>query len=120
MLAVIKTGGKQYKVKEGDTLKIEKIAGEEGGSVLFTEVLLISDEDGTKVNLGAPLLEGAEVSAKILEQGRAKKVSVVKYKPKTRYKRNVGHRQPFTKVQIESINEKSAKAEPKKVTEEKK
>ncbi|MEA3272095.1 MAG: 50S ribosomal protein L21 [Patescibacteria group bacterium] len=103
MLVVIKTGGKQYKVKEGDTLKIEKIAGKEGDEVKFDEVLLVSDDEAKKVNVGTPLVEGVEVSAKILEQGRAKKVSVVKYKPKTRYRRNVGHRQPFTKVEIISI-----------------
>lgn len=103
MLAVIKTGGKQYKIKEGSILNIEKIAGKEGDEIKFGEVLLISDEDGKKVSVGTPLVEGAEVSAKILEQGRAKKVSVIKYKPKVRYKRNVGHRQPFTKIEITKI-----------------
>lgn len=107
MIAIIKTGGKQYKIKEKDILKIEKVVGKEGDEILFKEVLLLSNEDGKKVKIGAPLVEGAEVSAKILEQGRAKKVLVVKYKPKTRYKRNVGHRQVFTKIQINLIAEKS-------------
>lgn len=109
MLAVIKTGGKQYKIKEKDILKIEKIAGKVGDSVKFREVMLIADEEGKDVKLGNPLLNNVEVSAKILEQGRAKKVLVVKYKPKVRYKRNVGHRQSFTKIQIESIKVANAK-----------
>lgn len=109
MIAVIKTGGKQYKIKEGDTLKIEKVAGKEGNTIKFDKVLLVSDENGKEIEIGTPLIKNAGVSAKILEQGKAKKVSVVKYKPKTRYKRNVGHRQPFTKIQIESIKFSSSK-----------
>ena len=101
-IAVIKTGGKQYKVKEKDTLKIEKIPGEKDKNVEFDEVLLIADEDGKIVELGTPLT-GKKVSGKILSQSRAKKVSVIKYKPKTRYKRNVGHRQPYTKIEITKI-----------------
>lgn len=100
-IAVIKTGGKQYKVKEGQTLKIEKLEAENGGEIKF-DTLLIADEDGNNLNLGEPSL-GEKVEAKVLERGRAKKISVIKYKSKTRYKRNLGHRQPFTKVEILSI-----------------
>jgi len=100
-IAVIKTGGKQYKVKEGQTLKIEKLPQEEGKSVKF-DTLMIASTDGKEVNLGKPSL-GEKVEGKILEQGKDKKVLVVKYKNKTRYTRNVGHRQPFTKVEISKI-----------------
>lgn len=103
MIAVIKTGGKQYKIKENDILKIEKVAGKEGDDIKISEILLVSDEDEKNVNIGNPLIKNANVSAKILEQGRAKKVSVVKYKPKVRYKKNVGHRQTFTKIQVTGI-----------------
>ena len=109
MIAVIKTGGKQYKIEEKEILKIEKITGKVGDNIEFKEVLLVSDEEGKDVKVGTPILSGVEVSAEILEQGRAKKVSVIKYKPKIRYKRNVGHRQLFTKIQIESIKISVAK-----------
>ena len=100
-IAVIKTGGKQYKVKPGQVLKIEKLDAEAGGQVKF-ETLLTATNDGQEMNLGKPTL-GEKVEGKILEQGRDKKISVVKYKAKTRYYKNVGHRQPFTKVEITSI-----------------
>ncbi|MBU4332362.1 50S ribosomal protein L21 [Patescibacteria group bacterium] len=100
-IAVIKTGGKQYKVKEKDKLKIEKIKGEKGDPVFFDKVLLAADDK--KVEVGAPVLKGKKVEAKIIEQGRDKKVLVVKYKRKTRYKKKYGHRQPFTKVEILKI-----------------
>lgn len=100
-IAVIKTGGKQYKVEAGKTLKIEKLDVEVGATVKF-ETLLVAEADGTTVEVGKPSL-GERVEAKVLEQGRADKVSVVKYKNKTRYKRNVGHRQPFTKVEFSNI-----------------
>lgn len=103
MIAVIQTGGKQYIVKEGDSILVEKLSGEPGETIKFSHVLLVSDPEGTSVSLGRPHLTGAEVSGKIVEQGRAKKVSVIKFKSKVRYKRNVGHRQPFTKVKIEQI-----------------
>lgn len=103
MFAVIKTGGKQYKVKEGQILKIEKIAGKVGDKIGFDKVLLVADEDGKEVKVGNPTVSGAKVAAEILEQGRAKKVMVIKYKPKTRYRRKVGHRQMYTKVKIVSI-----------------
>ncbi len=100
-IAVIKTGGKQYKVKPGQVIKIEKLDAEAGGKVKF-ETLLMATDDGKEMNLGKPAL-GEKVEGKILEQGRGKKISVVKYKNKTRYKKNVGHRQPFTKVEITNI-----------------
>ena len=98
-IAVIKTGGKQYKVSAGQTLKIEKLETEIGKAVKF-DTLLIAD--GEKVEIGKPTL-GEKVEAKVLETGKAKKIAVVKFKNKTRYTRNVGHRQPFTKVEITKI-----------------
>lgn len=100
-IAVITTGGKQYKVKEGQTLKFEKIDKKEGDKVKF-DTLLIASTDGEEVNLGKPSL-GEKVEGKIVEQGKNKKINVVKYKNKIRYKRNLGHRQPFTKVEITTI-----------------
>jgi len=102
MIAVIATGGKQYLVKQGDKIKIEKIKGDEGDAVVFDKVLLTAEEDGSKVEVGAPHL-ATTVSAEILEQGRAEKISVVHYKAKVRYKKRVGHRQPFTQVKITKI-----------------
>ncbi|MDP2708724.1 MAG: 50S ribosomal protein L21 [bacterium] len=98
-IAVIKTGGKQYKVSQGQSLKIEKIEGEAGSALKFPTLLVAEEEN---MRLGQPEL-GELVEAKILEQGRAKKVHVIKFKNKTRYKKNVGHRQPFTKVEIVKI-----------------
>ncbi len=100
-IAVIKTGGKQYKVKEKQALKIEKLDKKTGDKVTF-ETLMIADTDGKEVKLGNPSL-GGKVEGKVLDQGKDKKVSVIKYKSKTRYKRNIGHRQPFTKVEITAI-----------------
>lgn len=102
-IAVIKTGGKQYKVTEGKAYKFEKLSGEAGDKIEFDKVLLISDEAGAKVQLGQPYLDEKKVDAKIVEQGRADKVLVIKYKNKVRYRRKVGHRQPFTKVEITKI-----------------
>lgn len=99
--AVIKTGGKQYVVEPGSKIKIEKIKGKENDSVKFDQVLLVSEEK--EVKIGEPVVKGAVVEGKILEQTRDKKISVVKYKPKTRYKRNVGHRQHYTRVEITKI-----------------
>jgi large subunit ribosomal protein L21 len=101
-LAVIQSGGKQYLVREGQELKVEKLILEEGATIDF-DVLLVSDEDGSHVQVGTPTVGGAKVTAKVLEQGRAKKVPIIKYKPKSRYRRNVGHRQPFTTLKIEKI-----------------
>jgi len=100
-LAVIKTGGKQYLVAKGDKIKVEKLPGEEGSAVKF-DTLLTTDEKGAKIEVGKPLLK-SKVEAKILKQDRAKKVLVTKYKSKIRYKRRVGHRQPYSLVQIEKI-----------------
>lgn len=99
-IAIIKTGGKQYKVKEGQTLKIEKLGLENGGKTKF-ETLLVADED--KVNIGMPSL-GEKVEGEVLETSKGKKVTVVKYKNKTRYLRTVGHRQTYTKVKISKIS----------------
>jgi len=101
MYAVIETGGKQYKVSEGDVLFIEKLEAAEGDAVKFDKVLAVS---GDETVFGTPVVEGASVDAKVLAQGKAKKVIVFKYKPKKGYKKKQGHRQPFTKVVIEKIN----------------
>lgn len=103
MFAVISTGGKQYQVTEGQSLKIEKLDLEEGKSIEF-DALLVADEEGKDVKVGTPHVSGAKVVAKVLEHGKSDKVLVTKYKPKVRYRRNVGHRQPFTKIQIEKIS----------------
>lgn len=103
MIAVIKTGGKQYIVKEGTILAVEKLAGDKGAKLTFDNVLLVGDEGG-EVRVGTPTVSGAKVEATILEQGRAKKINVIKYKRKVRYKRKIGHRQHFTKVKIDSIS----------------
>lgn len=103
MFAVITTGGKQYIVHEGEELKVEKIDVEEGKSIEL-DVLLVADEEGKSVKVGTPTVSGAKVKATIVAHERAKKVAVVKYKPKVRYRRNVGHRQPFTKIKIEKIS----------------
>ncbi len=101
MLAVIKTGGKQYLVKPGDKIKIEKIEGKEAEEITFKEVLLV--EKNRKLEIGTPLVKGAKVVGKILSQWKDKKVIVFKYKPKTRYKKKQGHRQLYTEVEITGI-----------------
>jgi len=98
-IAVIKTGGKQYKVSQDQVLKIEKINAADGAALKF-QTLMVAD--GEKVELGRPDL-GEIVEGQVVEQGRNDKISVIKFKNKTRYKRNVGHRQPFTKVKITKI-----------------
>lgn len=98
--AVIKTGGKQYKVSEGDVLMIEKLAGAKD-EVSFEEVLLVSD--GDKAKIGQPTVSGAKVTAKVLGEGKGEKKMVFKFKAKTRQRKKKGHRQPFTKVQITKI-----------------
>lgn len=102
MYAIIETGGKQYKVAEGDTLFVEKLSATAGETIEFDKVLLVSGENGVKI--GDPIVKGATVSARVEEHGRGKKVVVFKYKPKKNYSRKQGHRQPFTKVTIEKIN----------------
>lgn len=101
MYAVIETGGKQYRVQEGDVVYVEKLDAEEGASFDFDKVLLISKEDDLLA--GKPYLEGAKVEATVLEQGKAKKIIVYKYKAKKNYRKKQGHRQPFTKLKIENI-----------------
>ncbi len=100
--AVIKSGGKQYKVAEGETIKLEKLDAPEGGEVVFGDVLLISD--GADLKLGSPKIEGAKVSAKVVKNGRARKIIVFKYRAKKRRKKKAGHRQHFTEVKIEKIS----------------
>ena len=102
LVAIIKTGGKQYLIREGQELRIEKLEDASGTNIEF-DALLVSEEDGSQLKVGYPTVGGACVTAKVQEQGRADKVSVIKYKPKVRYRRNVGHRQPFTKIQILKI-----------------
>ncbi len=102
MFAVIATGGKQYLARVGDILTVEKLDGKIGDPVSFDQVLMVAEEDGSTVNVGTPTVS-ATVSGEITEQGRADKVSVVKYKPKVHYRRRVGHRQPFTKIKITAI-----------------
>ena len=103
MFAVIETGGKQYLVKSGEALKIEKLPVAVGGTVTFDKVLMVADEDGLNVEIGKPYLTGVTVSADVTEQGRNKKILVVKYKRKVRYKRTRGHRQQFTKVKVSAV-----------------
>lgn len=102
MTAIIVTGGKQYKVAEGDTLFIEKLPVEEGTTIRFEEVLAVID--GEKATFGAPTVEGATVEATIAKNGKGKKIRIFKYKPKKGYRKRQGHRQPYTKVTIGKIN----------------
>ncbi|WP_026893741.1 50S ribosomal protein L21 [Clostridiisalibacter paucivorans] len=102
MYAVLETGGKQYRVQEGDVLFVEKLDTNEGETHSFDKVLLVSGDNG--VNVGRPYVEGAKVEAKVLDHGKSKKVIVFKYKAKKDYRRKQGHRQPYTKIQIEKIN----------------
>ena len=101
MYAIVDSGGKQYKVKEGDILKVEKLAGEVGDNISFDKIIMFSDDEN--VNVGTPLLADVTVSGHIVEQGKAKKIIVFKYKRRKRYRRKQGHRQQFTAVKIDSI-----------------
>ena len=100
--AIIVTGGKQYRVAEGDVLFIEKLDVQAGDTVKFDQVLAVIDEEGSV--FGTPVVEGAVVTANVVKNGKAKKIRVYKMKPKKGYRRTQGHRQPYTKVQIEAIN----------------
>lgn len=99
--AIIETGGKQYKVAQGSKVKVEKLAGEAGGSFVFDKVLLLAT--GSDVKIGAPYISGAKISATIVKQARAPKVTTFKYHSKTRYRKTKGHRQHYTEVEIASI-----------------
>jgi large subunit ribosomal protein L21 len=98
---VIKTGGKQYRVSEGDKLEIETLDAAPGDKIEFSEVLLL--RDGDSVEVGTPLIEGAKVTATVLEHGRGKKVRIIKFKRRKHYRRQAGHRQNFTRVEITGI-----------------
>ncbi len=118
MYAVIKTGGKQYKVEAGATLKVEKLLGDVGSKLVIDKVLMINDGDNTTI--GAPLVAGATVSATVLSHGRADKVMIFKFRRRKHYRKTQGHRQSFTEIQIGEIlaagtaSSKSAAAKPAK------
>jgi len=116
MYAIIETGGKQYKVQEGDILFIEKLDVEADAKVTFDKVLAVGSDDGLTV--GNPYVKGAKVAAKVIKNGKGKKIVVFTYKPKKNEKRKKGHRQPYTKVEIGAISVKAAaKKAPKKEAE---
>ena len=101
MYAVIKTGGKQYRVREGDTLRVEKLAAEAGAKIQFDQILMVGE--GDKVTVGTPYISGSQVSATVISQGRGEKIKVVKFKRRKNYLRRNGHRQAFTEVEITNI-----------------
>lgn len=109
MYAVIRSGGKQYRVEEGDVLRVEKLPGERGSAISFNEVLMYSD--GRDVEIGQPLLENIAVDGHITEQGKAKKIIVFKYKRRKRYRRKAGHRQHYTAVAIDRIQNTASAAD---------
>lgn len=102
MYAVIKTGGKQYKVSEGQTLKVEKLAADEGASVDLDQVMLVADGDTIKV--GTPYVEGGKVTATVKSHGKGKKVEIVKFRRRKHYRKQQGHRQEYTEIEISSIS----------------
>lgn len=102
MYAIIITGGKQYRVSQGDTIFVEKLESEVDSTITFDKVIAVGGEGELKV--GTPMLDGAKVEAKVLKHGKGKKITVFTYKPKKRYKRKKGHRQQYTKVEITSIS----------------
>lgn len=102
MYAVFKTGGKQYRASQGDRLRVEKLEAEVGDSVEFDQILLVGE--GADIKVGAPLVEGGKVAAKVTAQGRGKKIEVVKFKRRKNYKRQHGHRQHYTEVEITAIS----------------
>ncbi len=102
MYAVIKTGGKQYRVAEGQTLRVEKLGVEEGGDVEFDQVLMVADGDDIKV--GAPLVDGGKVTATVVANGRGDKVKIIKFRRRKHHRKQMGHRQSYTEVKITGIN----------------
>lgn len=102
MYAIIETGGKQYKVSPGETIKVERLPAEEGASIELDRVLALTDDDGKTV-IGTPYVEGASVTGRCVRHGRARKIRVFKYKAKANYRKRMGHRQSFTEVKIEAI-----------------
>jgi large subunit ribosomal protein L21 len=115
MYAVVNSGGKQYKVREGEILRVEKLPGEVGNPVTFDRILMVAD--GQDVNIGQPVLEGVAVKGHIVEQGQAKKILVFKYKRRKRYRRKRGHRQDFTAVRIDTIEAKGQEGREQSKTE---
>jgi large subunit ribosomal protein L21 len=101
MYAVVECGGKQYRVAPGDVITVEKLPQEEGQEVVLDRVLLLGGSEGVRV--GKPLVEGAKVTAKVVGHGKAKKILVFKYKPKKNYRKRYGHRQPYTRLQIQAV-----------------
>lgn len=102
MYAIIETGGKQVRASEGSVIMVEKLPAEVDQPVIFDQILLVTKEDGSTV-VGTPVVTGAKAVGKVIEQGKGPKIRIFKYKNKTNYRRRAGHRQPFTKVQIEKI-----------------
>lgn len=102
MYAVIKTGGKQYRVAQGDVIQVERLDGDSGASLTFDDVLLVGTDDDTKI--GTPKVDGAKVEGTILEQGRDRKLIIFKFRRRKNYKRKNGHRQYFTRVRIDAIH----------------
>jgi len=100
MLTVIKTGGKQYIVEPKKRLKVEKLGTAQGEDVQFGEVLLVGEPDGSSVSIGMPVLVSAHVAGRVLSHGRARKITMLKYKPKKRYRKHIGHRQHYTEIEI--------------------
>jgi len=103
MYAIVKTGGKQYKVKKGDIIKIEKIPSKEKGEIELNQVLLVFNDKTQKLQIGTPILEKAKIQAKVKKQSKGKKINVIKYKPKIRYKKKFGARQHYTEIKILDI-----------------
>ena len=103
MFAVIQTGGKQYRVSQGDKLRVEKLVGDVGAKITFDKVLLVAGASGETVKIGAPTLAGAKVEGEITMQGRGPKIIVYKFKRRKNYRRKNGHRQPFTEVKITGV-----------------
>ncbi|MCR5524025.1 MAG: 50S ribosomal protein L21 [Clostridia bacterium] len=102
MYAIIETGGKQYKVEAGDVIYIEKLDAEEESEYTFDKIIAVGSDDG--ITVGSPYVDGAKVTGKIVKNGKGKKIYVMTYKPKKNEKRKLGHRQPYTKVEISAVN----------------